>query len=48
MGEKQSEALKLDNETLTLDVVPAAGDAAGAERGRLKEAGAVDATFVAA
>ncbi|STD27376.1 HPr family phosphocarrier protein [Enterobacter asburiae] len=34
MGEKQSEALKLDNETLTLDVVASrSGDVAGAERG---------------
>lgn len=37
MGEKQSEALKLDNETLTLQALNAA---------RLKEAGAVDASFV--
>ncbi|EGQ5290459.1 fused PTS fructose transporter subunit IIA/HPr protein [Enterobacter sp. DTU_2021_1002640_1_SI_PRY_ASU_LCPMC_013] len=47
MGEKQSEALKLDNETLTLDVVTSdlltlqALNAA-----RLKEVGAADTTFV--
>ncbi|SSW77955.1 Fructose-specific phosphocarrier protein HPr [Klebsiella pneumoniae] len=47
MGEKQSEALKLDNETLTLDVV--ASDLVTLQAlnaGRLKEAGAADATFV--
>ncbi|HKS33755.1 MAG TPA: fused PTS fructose transporter subunit IIA/HPr protein [Enterobacteriaceae bacterium] len=48
MGEKQSSGLKLDNETLTLDV--ATGDLVTLQAlnaGRLKEAGAVDATFVA-
>lgn len=48
MGEKQSEALKLDNETLTLDVI--ASDLVTLQAlnaGRLKEAGAVDAAFVA-
>ncbi|MCT9844414.1 fused PTS fructose transporter subunit IIA/HPr protein [Leclercia adecarboxylata ATCC 23216 = NBRC 102595] len=48
MGEKQSEALKLDNETLTLDVV--ASDLVTLQAlnaGRLKEAGAVDTAFVA-
>ncbi|ADO47796.1 fused PTS fructose transporter subunit IIA/HPr protein [[Enterobacter] lignolyticus] len=48
MGEKQSEALKLDNDTLTLDVV--ASDLVTLQAlnaGRLKEAGAVDAAFVA-
>lgn len=48
MGEKQSSGLKLDNETLTLDVVT--GDLVTLQAlnaGRLKEAGAVDATFVA-
>jgi len=47
MGEKQSEALKLDNETLTLDVV--ASDLLTLQAlnaARLKEAGAVDASFV--
>ena len=47
MGEKQSEALKLDNETLTLDV--AASDLLTLQAlnaARLKEAGAVDASFV--
>lgn len=47
MGEKQSEALKLDNETLTLDVV--ASDLVTLQAlnaGRLKEAGAVDASFI--
>jgi phosphocarrier protein FPr len=47
MGEKQSEALKLDNETLSLDV--AASDLLTLQAlnaARLKEAGAVDATFV--
>ncbi len=48
MGEKQSEALKLDNDMLTLDVV--ASDLVTLQAlnaGRLKEAGAVDTTFVA-
>ncbi|MDX6041037.1 fused PTS fructose transporter subunit IIA/HPr protein [Scandinavium lactucae] len=48
MGEKQSDALKLDNDTLTLDV--AASDLVTLQAlnaGRLKEAGAVDAGFVA-
>ncbi|ROP62823.1 phosphocarrier protein HPr /PTS system D-fructose-specific IIA component (F1P-forming) (Frc family) [Enterobacter sp. BIGb0383] len=48
MGEKQSSSLKLDNDTLTLDVVT--GDLVTLQAlnaGRLKEAGAVDATFVA-
>ncbi len=48
MGEKQSEMLKLDNETLTLDI--AASDLVTLQAlnaGRLKEAGAVDAAFVA-
>lgn len=48
MGEKQSEALKLDNETLTLDV--SAADLVTLQAlnaGRLKEAGAVDTAFVA-
>ncbi len=47
MGEKQSEALKLDNDTLTLDV--AASDLVTLQAlnaARLKEAGAVDATYV--
>lgn len=47
MGEKQSEALKLDNETLTTDVV--ASDLLTLQAlnaARLKEAGAVDASFV--
>nr|VXZ82346.1 Pseudo-HPr [Klebsiella pneumoniae] len=47
MGEKQSEALKLDNETLSLDV--AASDLLTLQAlnaARLKEAGAVDAAFV--
>ena len=47
MGEKQSEMLKLDNETLTLDI--AASDLVTLQAlnaGRLKEAGAVDAAFV--
>jgi phosphocarrier protein FPr len=46
MGEKQSEALKLDNETLTWTWRQRSADPAGAERRRLKEAGAADATFV--
>jgi len=48
MGEKQSDALKLDNDTLTLDV--AAGDLVTLQAlnaARLKEAGAVEAAFVA-
>jgi phosphocarrier protein FPr len=47
MGEKQSEALKLDNETLTLDVV--ASDLVTLQAmnaARLKEVGAVDTAFV--
>ncbi|EIY5000912.1 fused PTS fructose transporter subunit IIA/HPr protein [Klebsiella quasipneumoniae] len=47
MGEKQSEALKLDNETLSLDV--AASDLLTLQAlnaARLKEAGAVDSAFV--
>lgn len=47
MGEKQSEGLKLDNDTLTLDVV--ASDLVTLQAlnaGRLKEAGAVDTAFV--
>ncbi|WP_297206530.1 fused PTS fructose transporter subunit IIA/HPr protein [uncultured Pluralibacter sp.] len=49
MGEKQSDALKLDNDTLTLDV--SARDLVTLQAlnaGRLKEAGAVSAAFVAA
>lgn len=48
MGEKQSEQLKLDNDTLTLDVT--ASDLVTLQAlnaARLKEAGAVDAAFVA-
>jgi len=48
MGEKQSDVLKLDNETLTLDVT--ASDLVTLQAlnaGRLKEAGAVDTAFVA-
>ncbi|ELA4567849.1 fused PTS fructose transporter subunit IIA/HPr protein [Salmonella enterica] len=48
MGEKQSEQLKLDNETMTLDVI--AGSLVTLQAlnaARLKEAGAVDAAFVA-
>lgn len=48
MGEKQSEVLKLDNEMLSLDV--AASDLVTLQAlnaARLKEAGAVDANFVA-
>lgn len=49
MGEKQSEALKLDNDTLSLDVKAADLVTLQAlNAGRLKEAGAVDAAFVAA
>ncbi|VTM91266.1 Pseudo-HPr [Raoultella ornithinolytica] len=47
MGEKQSEALKLDNDTLSLDI--AASDLMTLQAlnaARLKEAGAVDASFV--
>ncbi len=47
MGEKQSEALKLDNETLSFDV--AASDLLTLQAlnaARLKEVGAVDAAFV--
>lgn len=47
MGEKQSQALKLDNETLSLDI--AASDLLSLQAlnaARLKEAGAVDAAFV--
>lgn len=47
MGEKQSAGMKLDNETLTLDV--AASDLVTLQAlnaGRLKEAGAVDVNFV--
>lgn len=49
MGEKQSDVLKLDNDTLTLDVN--ARDLVTLQAlnaGRLKEAGAVSAAFVAA
>lgn len=48
MGEKQSEMLKLDNATLSLDI--SASDLVTLQAlnaGRLKEAGAVDAGFVA-
>jgi len=48
MGEKQSESLKLDNDTLSLDVV--ANDLVTLQAlnaARLKEAGAVDTAFVA-
>ncbi|WP_421355511.1 fused PTS fructose transporter subunit IIA/HPr protein [Pseudocitrobacter faecalis] len=48
MGEKQSESLKLDNDTLSLDV--AANDLVTLQAlnaARLKEAGAVDSAFVA-
>ena len=47
MGENQSEALKLDNDTLSLDI--AASDLMTLQAlnaARLKEAGAVDASFV--
>mgnify|MGYP000662937638 FL=1 len=48
MGEKQSEQLKLDNETLSLDVVANSLVTLQAlNAARLKEVGAVDATFVA-
>ncbi|ECM3240176.1 fused PTS fructose transporter subunit IIA/HPr protein [Salmonella enterica subsp. enterica serovar Enteritidis] len=48
MGEKQSEQLKLDNETMTLDVIASLLVTLQAlNAARLKEAGAVDAAFVA-
>ncbi|HED5892282.1 TPA: fused PTS fructose transporter subunit IIA/HPr protein [Salmonella enterica] len=48
MGEKQSEQLKLDNETITLDVIASSLVTLQAlNAARLKEAGAVDAAFVA-
>ncbi len=48
MGEKQSEQLKLDNETMTLDVIASSLVTLQAlNAARLKEAGAVDAAFVA-
>ncbi|MBB1201590.1 fused PTS fructose transporter subunit IIA/HPr protein [Enterobacteriaceae bacterium 89] len=48
MGEKQSEVLKLDNETLTLDVAANSLVTLQAlNAARLKESGAVDASFVA-
>ncbi|WP_312627040.1 fused PTS fructose transporter subunit IIA/HPr protein [Scandinavium sp.] len=48
MGEKQSDALKLDNDTLTLDVDAASLVTLQAlNAARLKEAGAADAAFVA-
>ncbi|QKN81131.1 fused PTS fructose transporter subunit IIA/HPr protein [Scandinavium goeteborgense] len=48
MGEKQSDALKLDNDTLTLDVDASSLVTLQAlNAARLKEAGAVDAGFVA-
>ena len=48
MGEKQSEELKLDNDTLTLDVAASSLVTLQAlNAARLKETGAVDATFVA-
>jgi phosphocarrier protein FPr len=48
MGEKQSEQLKLDNETLSLDVVASSLVTLQAlNAARLKEVGAVDAAFVA-
>ena len=48
MGEKLSEALKLDNETLSLDVAASSLVALQAlNAARLKEANAVDANFVA-
>ncbi|MBJ3589929.1 fused PTS fructose transporter subunit IIA/HPr protein [Salmonella enterica subsp. enterica serovar Saintpaul] len=47
MGEKQSELLKLDNETLSLDVLASSLVTLQAlNAARLKETGAVDATFV--
>ncbi|HAK2754000.1 TPA: fused PTS fructose transporter subunit IIA/HPr protein [Salmonella enterica] len=48
MGKKQSEQLKLDNETMTLDVIASSLVTLQAlNAARLKEAGAVDAAFVA-
>ncbi|EHJ0295992.1 fused PTS fructose transporter subunit IIA/HPr protein [Salmonella enterica subsp. diarizonae serovar 60:k:z] len=48
MGEKQSEQLKLDNETMMLDVIASSLVTLQAlNAARLKEAGAVDAAFVA-
>ncbi|EAO8401865.1 fused PTS fructose transporter subunit IIA/HPr protein [Salmonella enterica] len=48
MGEKQSEQLKLDNETMTLDVIASSLVTLQAlNAARLKEVGAVDAAFVA-
>lgn len=48
MGEKQSEQLKLDNETMTLDVAASSLVTLQAlNAARLNEAGAVDAAFVA-
>ncbi|EAS1757768.1 fused PTS fructose transporter subunit IIA/HPr protein [Salmonella enterica] len=48
MGEKLSEQLKLDNETMTLDVIASSLVTLQAlNAARLKEAGAVDAAFVA-
>lgn len=48
MGEKQSEQLKLDNDTLSLDVAAQSLVTLQAlNAARLKEAGAVDAAFVA-
>ncbi|ECD9638708.1 fused PTS fructose transporter subunit IIA/HPr protein [Salmonella enterica] len=48
MGEKQSEQLKLDNETMTLDVIASSLVTLQALNAAcLKEAGAVDAAFVA-
>lgn len=48
MGEKQSEQLKLDNETITLDVSASSLVTLQAlNAARLKETGAVDAAFVA-
>lgn len=48
MGEKQSEQLKLGNETMTLDVIASSLVTLQAlNAARLKEAGAVDAAFVA-
>ncbi|ECE5990205.1 bifunctional PTS fructose transporter subunit IIA/HPr protein [Salmonella enterica subsp. salamae] len=48
MGEQQSEQLKLDNEMMTLDVIASSLVTLQAlNAARLKEAGAVDAAFVA-
>ncbi|OSD88400.1 bifunctional PTS fructose transporter subunit IIA/HPr protein [Salmonella enterica subsp. houtenae serovar 40:z4,z32:-] len=48
MGEKQSEQLKLDNETMTLDVIASSLVTLQAlNAARLKEAGAGDAAFIA-